>query len=72
MTRVRILTPIKKESPSPSFFPESEQTGPPVGGRPHSTARVREGACVAGSGGSAMTLMDDVAELLTKCLIQAN
>jgi hypothetical protein len=26
------------------FFPESERTGPPVGGRPHSPTRARAGA----------------------------
>ena len=34
------------EGPLAAFFPESERTGPPVGGRPHSTgpggAGVRE------------------------------
>ncbi len=41
----------------PAFFPESERTGPPFGGQPHSTARAlpaesREGACAAGAGGA--------------------
>ena len=36
------------------FFPESERTGPPVGGRPHSTARALPGGRVrVGPGGSA-------------------
>ena len=54
------------------FFPESERTGPPVGGRPHSTARVRGGRVRGGLRRErAMTLMASQ-ELLTKCLIQAN
>ena len=43
-----------------SFFPDSERTGPPVGGRPHSTARehpgVRARRALAGRGD-----MNDVA-----------
>jgi hypothetical protein len=36
------------------FFPESERTGPPVGSRPHSTARALPGGRVrVGPGGSA-------------------
>ncbi len=38
--------------PGPSlFFPESERTGPAVGGRPHSTARALPGGRVRAAGG---------------------
>ncbi len=53
------------------FFPESERTGPPVGGRPHSTAGYG-GALTWRALAGARDDTDDVAELLTKCLIQAN
>ena len=55
------------------IMPESERTGPPVGGRPHSTARALPGGRVRGGLRRERTLtLVSTKELLTKCLIQAN
>ncbi len=55
------LNPI---SESPKFFPESERTGPPVGGRRTALAVPVTGpdsASVAGAGGGEMTMVSSKA-----------